>query len=179
LQLAEQYRLRAVLPMLRLNLGLVQFELGELQSARRNLLAVEDELRETGQLQTQLAVDLGLARVEIGLREYDPALARLRRVVSLARAKLFASHPAVAAAIFGELLAQRGERVAAARVFLAAADFHQFDAMDREGVQLLIQRLALSPAELTAARDRLPTLDQVLAQLDSADPAPPAPPGAD
>ena len=67
------------------------------------------ELREAGQVKLELAVELGLARIHVAQRDGEAALIRLHRVVRLAQAKAFHTHPVVAASIYGELLAAQGQ----------------------------------------------------------------------
>lgn len=165
LGLCRHYGLAQPAMMLRLNLGLTLFELGALDSAREHLETVLVELREAGQVKLELAVELGLARLHVAQHDAPAALERLNRVVQLAQAKSFNTHPVVAASIYGELLAARGEALAAARVWLMASTQAASDDMDRQGALTLLERLALPPDALAQARSKVPALHEVLAEM--------------
>jgi len=168
LQHCRSYGLAAAAPYLRLNLGLAETELGDHLSAQAHLLAVLAEMRDAGQLQVQLSVELGLARIHLLLGDGAAALARLSRVVALSQAKAFHTHPVQAASIYGELLASGGRRLQAAAIWCMASRQPALDEMDRQGVQTLIERLALTAAEHAQAERDAPTLAAVLAQIAAA-----------
>jgi predicted ATPase/DNA-binding SARP family transcriptional activator len=166
----HEYGLTAVAPFLQLNLGLTEMELGALASARGHLQAVLDGQRDSGQLQVDLAADLGLARLDIAQARHAEALARLRRVVQRAQARAFHTHPAQAVMIYGELLLARGEHDAAARVWLLMASHDQLDEADRLESQRHLQRLALDAAGTAALQAELPPLAHWLARLQAPHP---------
>lgn len=172
LQHCREYGLAAAAPYLRLNLGLTETELGQYASAQAHLLAVVDEMRDAAQLQVQLAVELGLARIHLLKGDDAVALERLRRVVELAQAKAFHTHPVQAASVYGELLAARGQRLQAAGIWLMASMQPALDEMDRQGVLDLLGRLRLAPAEREQAQREALTLPEVLAQIAAAAAAP-------
>lgn len=166
----REFGLGAAAPFLQLNLGLTEMELGALDSARSHLQAVLDGQRDTGQLQVDLAADLGLARLDIAQGRHAEALARLRRVVLRAQARAFNTHPAQAVMIYAELLLARGEREAATRVWLLMAGHEQLEAADQLESQRHLQRLALDPASTHALRAELPPLAHWLARLQAPHP---------
>jgi predicted ATPase/DNA-binding SARP family transcriptional activator len=170
LQHCQAYGLTAAAPYLRLNLGLTETELGDTASARRHLDTVVLEMRNAGQLQVELSVELGLARIDIAQGDAAAALGRLRRVARLAAAKAFHTHPVQVASIYGEWLAARGEHLAAAGIWHMASTQAALDEMDREGALTLLAGLQLGAAEAAQMRRMAPTLDQVLARLEGQHP---------
>ncbi|MBL8314453.1 MAG: tetratricopeptide repeat protein [Rubrivivax sp.] len=170
LQHCQVYGLTAAAPYLRLNLGLTETELGDTASARRHLDAVVQEMRDAGQLQVELSVELGLARIDIAQGDAAAALGRLRRVARLAAAKAFHTHPVQVASIYGEWLAARGEHLAAAGIWHMASTQAALDEMDREGALTLLAGLQLDAAETAQMRRTAPTLDQVLSRLEGPHP---------
>jgi len=164
LRWCREHQLTFALPFLELNLGLTLTELGDLDAAATHLQRALDDTHKAGQLQGELAAELGLARVEIlrGGPQTAEALPRLHRVVEIARARAFNTHPLQAAAIYGEWLAARGEFLAAARVWLMAIRHPTLDEQDRIGTARLLEALPLDSAQRSQAEGDVPPYAAVM-----------------
>lgn len=170
LRWCREHQLSLTLPFLELNLGLTLTELGDLDAAAAHLQHALDDTHRAGQLQGGLAAELGLARVAIlrGGTQLAEALPRLQRVVEIAQARAFNTHPLQAATIYGEWLAARGEPLAAARVWLMVVRHPTLDEQDRIGTRQLLDALPLDAAQRRSAEADVPALEAVLQALAAA-----------
>lgn len=170
LRWCREQELAFATPYLELNLGLTLTELGELDAASRHLQRALDETHAAGQVQGELAAELGLARLSIlrGGPQAAAALPRLQRVIEVSQARAFNTHPVQAAAIYGEWLAARGDACVAARVWLMVVRHPTLDEQDRIGTAQLLEALPLDAAQRQQAEADAPPLAAVLQDIAQA-----------
>lgn len=161
----QAHGLQRVMPFPRLNRALVDIELGAWDAAALALQAVLDGQAQMPQALLALAAEMGLARIDFHHGRHDQGRQRLQRVVQMARAKAFKTHPMQALIVWGESLRAQGRSDEAAAIWCLAAEDPVLDMADRLVAQRHLAALQLDDEACARLRQHAPTEAALLAAL--------------
>jgi tetratricopeptide (TPR) repeat protein len=151
-------------------LGTVLIELGDLAGARHHLQAGHDDCLKAGLTPWVWRASRRLASIELATGQTDAALARLREVGRESAHLAVRPEMLETVQIHADVLAARGERIAAVRIWrLVANDAAAYGASRARAVAALA---ALDSDEIAAADAQAIGLDLALAALQADDIAP-------
>lgn len=168
LALATRHGLRGFALNARANLGALLTRLGRLAEARAQLEACHADACRGGHVVLQIGSLGQLGRLALRDGDRAGALRRIRESVHLAQARSMAPDVLRMLRGWAMVLEHDGDPVGAARVYLMLQREPVAVAPDVAWWQTCVDQLALSPAQLAAAQARVPTLAQVLADLEAA-----------
>lgn len=161
----QVHALQHTVPYARLNRALVDIELGAFDAAAQALQAVLAGQGEMPQALLEMAAEMGLARIDFHHGRFANGRQRLVRVVQMARAKAFETHPMQALIVWGEALRAQGRVDEAATLWLVGAEHPVLEMTDRMVARRHLTALNLDDEACARLRERAPPQEALLAGL--------------
>ncbi|CAD5371007.1 TPR_REGION domain-containing protein [Rubrivivax sp. A210] len=161
----QVHAVQHTVPYARLNRALVDIELGAFDAAAQALHAVLAGQGEMPQALLEMAAEMGLARIDFHHGRFANGRQRLVRVVQMARAKAFETHPMQALIVWGEALRAQGRTEEAATLWLVGAEHPVLEMTDRMVARRHLTALNLDDEACARLRERAPPEEAWLADL--------------
>lgn len=166
--LAQRHGLASFALLARNNVGALLSQAGRLAEARVHFEACHEAAMRTGNALLQITTLGHLGRVALRDGDRATALARIRQSVRLAQARQMAPEVLRMLRGWGMALEHAGDPVGAARVYLMAQRQPEATAPDIAWWQACIDRLPLDARQRESVVTAVPTLQQVVADLEAA-----------